>query len=1243
MEQSAFEARIRQLTRELDEAREEQRATSAILRVLATSRTDAQPVFDMIAQSAAKLFGAQFCLVFRFDGELLHFVAYDGVSSAGLEALRRAWPRAPDRGTAAGRATLSGQIEEIPDVHRDSDYKLGIVADAVTFRSTMAVPMLHKGSVIGVITISRSQPGRFLDSQIELLQTFADQAVIAIENLRQFEELQEALEYQTATSEVLNVISRAPSELEPVFGAIVDTAARLCQADYAVVHRLRDGAYHVAAANNAEADYVKYLRNHPMLPDRGSVVGRTAVEGRTVHLPDCFADPEYTGLGYQVAGGFRTILGVPLLRERVTIGVITMLRNAIRPFTEKQIELVETFADQAVIAIENVRLFEEVQARTRDLSEALEQQTASSEVLGVISRSLGQIEPVFQTMLANAMRICEAQCGVMFSFARGMFRATSCLDVEPEFERFLREERVWGPHTGMGRMVHTKQPVHILDALADRAFDERDPGRMAAVHLGGLRTFLIVPMLKDGELIGAMSLYRHEVRAYTDKQIDLVSTFADQAVIAIENARLFEEVQSRTAELQESLEYQTATSEVLEVISQSPTDAEPVFKAIVQSAARLCCAVLSNVQLYDGELLHIGATHNFTSDALEAFLRMYPRKPDRSQLAGRAILSRNIVHVHDVLSDPDYAHEIAVAGNLRAMLSVPMFRDGNPVGVITVVRREAAPFSERQIELLKTFADQAVIAIGNVRLFDEVQARTRELQESLEYQTATSDVLSVISRSPSQIQPVLDTIAETAGRLCEGYDVLIRLREGDLLKAAAHRGPIAIDTGDRPVGRGWAMGRAVVDRKPVHVHDLRTAAAEFPDGQAMARRLGVRTMLVTPLMRENEAIGAIAVRRAEMRPFSDKQVAILQTFADQAVIAIENARLFEEVQARTRELARSVSELQALSEVSHAVNSTLDLETVLNTIVAKAVQLSGTDAGAIYVFSNLRQKFRLRATYGMSQELIEAISRQHIGSERQILSHAQPQQRAAVQVPDLTAVPSTPVQDIILKAGYRALLVVPLLRLGRIVGALVVRRRSPGEFPKSTIDLLQTFAAQSVLAIQNARLFSEIEEKSRALQIASQHKSQFLANMSHELRTPLNAIIGLTEMLREEAEGPEFAGFTEPLDRVHRAGKHLLGLINDVLDLSKIEAGKVELHEEDFDLAMLARDLVVTAQPLADKNGNRLALEFALGAAPMHGDQMRLGQVLLNLLSNACKFTENGTVTLRYRGSRGKARLSGIR
>src|SRR5215208_2168442 len=345
------------------------------------------------------------------------------------------------------------------------------------------------------------------------------------------------------------------------------------------------------------------------------------------------------------------------------------------------------------------------------------------------------------------------------------------------------------------------------------------------------------------------------------------------------------------------------------------------------------------------------------------------------------------------------------------------------------------------------------------------------------------------------------------------------------------------------------------------------------------------------------------------------------------------ADLERKVEERTQELGRSVQELQALGEVSHAVNSTLDLETVLSTIVARAVQLSATDAGAIYVFSKLRQKFRLRATYGMSDDLIAAIGDQTIGLGESYIGGAT-QRRSALQIADLANEPQSAMRDLVLGAGYRGLLVVPLLRADRIVGALVVRRREPGLFPQSTIDLLQTFAAQSVLAIQNARLFSEIEQKSREIEVASQHKSQFLANMSHELRTPLNAIIGLTEMLREGLYGPEFAGFTEPLERVHRAGKHLLQLINDVLDLSKIEAGKVELHEDAFDLAALARELVVTAQPLAEKNNNLLRLECATDLNMFRGDQMRVRQVLLNLLSNACKFTEKGAVTLSITPSR---------
>ena len=446
---------------------------------------------------------------------------------------RRSWPnmRAPIRSAlAAARSSAASPSSARPFTFRTSRSTPNIDGRTAGWPGSytmIGVPLLHRGTVIGVIAVHRRMPQPFSQREIDLVTTFADQAVIAIENVRLFEEvqartreLQESLEYQTATSDVLNVISRAPSQLQPVFDAIVETAARLCEADYAVVHQLRSGTYHVVSANSTEAEYVNFLREHPMPPDRGSVVGRTALEGRTVHLPDCLEDPEYTGLGYQRSGGFRTILGVPLLRDGMAIGVITLLRNAVRPFAEKQIELVTTFADQAVIAIENVRLFDEVQTRTHELSVALEQQTATSEVLQAISSSTGDVQPVFQTMLENATRICDAKFGSMSRYTDGKFYTIAHLGVPPAFaENLLARPRLPLPGTALERIVATKKTVHIADMRAEQSLYQGNPQRRATADLGGARTFVAVPMLKDGELIGVSSAFtvRRSDRLRTSK------------------------------------------------------------------------------------------------------------------------------------------------------------------------------------------------------------------------------------------------------------------------------------------------------------------------------------------------------------------------------------------------------------------------------------------------------------------------------------------------------------------------------------------------------------------------------------------------------------------------------------------------------------------------------------------------------------------------------------------------------
>jgi signal transduction histidine kinase len=601
---------------------------------------------------------------------------------------------------------------------------------------------------------------------------------------------------------------------------------------------------------------------------------------------------------------------------------------------------------------------------------------------------------------------------------------------------------------------------------------------------------------------------------------------------------------------------------------------------------------------------------------------------------GRALLEARAVQVADVLAEPNYALiEVQRIGGFRTVLGIPLIREGTPIGVFGLARNSVRPFSDKQIELVKTFADQAVIAIENVRLFDEVQARTRELSEALEQQTATSDILGVMAASETNIQPVLQAVAESACRLCEAYDSVIRLCEGERLRVRAHHGPIPVDFVGSPIGRGWVTGRAFVDREPVHVHDLQAAADEFPDGSAYARRFGHRTILAVPLLRENEAIGALVIRRAEVRPFTDKQIALLTTFARQAVIAIENVRLFEEVQARTRELARSVAELRALGEVSRAVSSTLKLETVLETIVGCAVQLSASDSGIVYEFDEGAETFQARGSHRITAEHLAIIRAEPIRFGEGAVGRAGAI-REPVQVADIAderqfVAPQT--RALLVREGLRSLLAIPIVREQRILGGLVILRRELGAFSPEIVATLQTFAAQSVLAIQNARLFSEIEDKSRQLALASQHKSQFVSSVSHELRTPLNAIIGLTEMMVKNAArfGTEKA--QEPLQRVNRAGTHLLGLINQVLDLSKIEAGKLELNPQTVQLTPLIKEVIGTAGQLAEQNKNRLVVEAQENLGALTVDPMRLRQILLNLLSNACKFTKAGEVKLAAR------------
>jgi signal transduction histidine kinase len=1059
-------------------------------------------------------------------------------------------------------------------------------------------------------------------------------------------DLVEAREQQTATSEILRVIASSPTDVQSVFDAIVRSASRLCGGEYAIVTRYDGDLLHLAAQYNARPGSASATeRLFPRRLSREVASARAILERGVVQIPDADKDAE---LARDAAGIARSFLAVPMVRDGVPIGAIGVSRSTVGPFAPEQIALLQTFAAQAVIAIENVRLFNELQGRNRDLAEALERQTATAEILRVISRSPGDIEPVLNAMVQSAARLCETGDVAILRREGTVLRMVAVTGAYAEMGLQAYNEMEIPATRGSvaGRAILDGTTIHVHDLA--QAVEDEYPDAKGLQQRFGHRTMVATPLLREGAAIGAIFVWRYDVRPFSEDQIELLKTFADQAVIAIENVRLFKELEARNAELTETLARQTATGEVLRAISRAQTDAQPVFDIIAASALRLCGAGYGQVQLYDGKLIHLAALQNVDPEGAEAIRRAYPLPVEESNLGGRVILRRTVVQIPDLLNDPGYQYKSTwEMSGLRSLLGVPMLRDGEPIGAIAVGRRDVGPFPQKQIELLQTFAEQAVIAIENVRLFRELQARNHDLTEALERQTATAEILRVISQSQTEVQPVFDAIADNAMRLFRAWAVTVFRVDGQVYRAATARGGLPesgrlmVEHAGWPIDGQTPAGRCMLDRTPIHIADIESDPLRtqvISPGQTVldfARARGWRSTLQVPMLRDEQPIGAISVARAEPGHFTPPEIDLLKTFADQAVIAVENARLLSELQARTGELTRSVEELTALGDVSQALGSTLDLETVLQTIVRRANELAGTAGCAIWEYDDGRQEFRLRANHYADERdaaVLPVPGGVTVIPKGQGVTTEVIDLRRPVQIPDIAAADAyeSPIRRPLLEAGHRALLGVPLLREDEVIGVLAVTRKTPGAFAPEIVRLLTTFATQSALAIQNARLFQEIEDKSRQLEVASRHKSEFLANMSHELRTPLNAIIGFSEVLAEGMFGDVNEKQTEYLQDILESGRHLLSLINDILDLSKIEAGRMELEATDFDLPSAIENALILVRERASRRGIRLDRTIDERLGSIRADERKVKQVLLNLLSNALKFTpEGGRVDVR--------------
>jgi GAF domain-containing protein len=1101
--QAAIAMENARLITETREALEQQTATAEVLQVINSSPGDLAPVFDAILERAHALCGAASGGLMVIEGNRYRAVAVHG--DAGLAEYWRdlGWIPFP-----TGENTLFGRLSRGEIVHyRDATLDDGTLksdqyhrlVELAGARSLVAVPLRKDEVLFGTITAFRKEAEPFSEKQIALLQNFAAQAVIAMENARLITETREALEQQTATAEVLQVINSSPGDFAPVFEAILEKAHTVCGVTSGGLLIREGDAFRVVAAHGDSPYTATRLEQGFFRPPEGSPLWRLLHGAQLIHLADARDDDSYRNApGYARiidTGGIRTLLQMPLCKDGELLGAITAFRQEVRPFTDKQIALLQNFAAQAVIAMENARLLTETR-------EALEQQTATAEVLGVINSSPGDLAPVFEAILERAHALCAAEFGALAMFDGDKFRALATHGIPEAVAVAMRQPFRHHPDNPMMWLARGDRLAHVPD-LAEFAANASAEDVMIrnSVDLVGIRTWLAIPLRKDGTLMGAISAFRREVRPFSDKEIALLENFAAQAVIAMENARLI-------TETREALEQQTATAEVLQVINASPGDLAPVFDAMLEKAVRLCDSAFGMMFTWDGECIHRVAWHGISAEQIEAMRQSLAPAPGTPGY--RIARGENVVCITDLAEEAAAPPTLVQLGG-RSYALVALRHDGKLLGGITTYRREVRPFTDKEIALLQNFAAQAVIAMENARLLTETR-------EALEQQTATAEVLGVINSSPGDLPPVFNAMVERAVRLCEADAATVRTFDGELLHlAAAHAEPRMMEELRLlgPSHLNWLYEPLSRGERVIHIPDVRETAAyrEIPGAQDRLDRRGIRSWLAVALCKDGALLGILNVHRREVRPFSDTQIALLENFAAQAVIAMENARLL----AETRE---ALEQQTATAEVLQVINSSPgDLKPVFDAMLERATRLSEADFGTLWTFDGDRFRPAVGRGHGAAgPNTIPEGVRPAPGVPLGRLIAGE----NVVHVVDVAtedAFQSDPVlRSRTAALGTRSALAVALRKDDVLLGAITASRKRVEPYSDKQIALLQNFAAQAVIAMENARLLTETREALEQ-QTATSEVLGVINSSPGELAPVFDAMLEKATSLCEAAHG----------------------------------------------------------------------------------------------------------------------------